>query len=259
MAGEAQIAWLGHSTVVLDVDGRRVLTDPLLHAHNWPLRRRGGAAPDEAWWRDPEVVLLSHLHSDHAQVSSLKRLDGIPILTAPDNATWLTRKGISSGVGMGDDWLDATGRGPQIRLVRADHGHRPMPHRPNATNGHLVRFPTATVYVAGDTDLYDEMADLPELAGGRIDGAVVPIWGWGSRLSGGHMGPEEAAKACAVVGARWALAVHWGTLHVPWLSQLPKDWMDAPGDHFAEALAEHAPGCVRVELMPGERTALPVA
>jgi L-ascorbate metabolism protein UlaG (beta-lactamase superfamily) len=82
-----------------------------------------------------------------------------------------------------------------------------MPHRPNDANGHLLRAPEGTIWVAGDTSLYDGIADLPTLAGRRVDLAVVPIGGWGSRLSGGHMGPQEAAQACAMVRARAAVGV----------------------------------------------------
>ena len=202
---------------MLDVDGRRVLTDPLLQSHNWPLRRRGGAEPDPRWWRDPDVVLLSHLHSDHAQLSSLRMVDGLPILTAPENAEWLGKRGVSSGVAMGEGWVDATGHGPEVLLVKAVHGDRPMPHRPNAVTGTSCASPPRRCGSPA-TRTCTTRSPTAEVAGRPVDGAVVPIWGWGSRLSGGHMGPVEAAKACAMVGARWALAVHWGTLHVPWLS-----------------------------------------
>jgi len=251
-----RITWLGHSTVALDVDGVRVLTDPLLRRHNWPLRRRGGEKPDRERWSDPDVVLLSHLHSDHAQLASLRMVADAPILTAPENADWLHRRGLPSGHGIGDDWWPVGDTGLEVLLVRADHGHRPMPHRPNATNGHLVRSPGLVTWFAGDTSWYDEMTHLPDLAGRPIDLAVVPIGGWGSRLSGGHMDAAAAARACAAVGARQALAVHWGTLHVPFLSRLPREWMDAPGEEFGEALEQASPGCRRVDLVPGESAEL---
>jgi L-ascorbate metabolism protein UlaG (beta-lactamase superfamily) len=250
------IAWLGHSTVVLDVDGVRLLTDPLLRRHNWPLRRRG-ERPQERLWERPDVVLLSHLHHDHAELSSLRLLPGVPVLTAPENAAWLRRRRIDAARGIGDDWVDVGG-GVQVRLVHADHGHRPMPHRPGAANGHLVRGAGGTVWVSGDTSLYAEMADLPRLAGGRIDVAVVPVGGWGARLSGGHLDAEQAARCCALVGARTAVPVHWGTLHFPLAGNLPRGWMDAPGKGFVDALHRLAPGCRLLALRPGESASVPV-
>jgi L-ascorbate metabolism protein UlaG (beta-lactamase superfamily) len=245
------IAWLGHSTLVIDVGGVRLLTDPLLRRHNWPLRRRGGR-PTAGAWADVDAVLLSHLHHDHAELSSLRLLPGVPVLTAAENAAWLRRKGIDAPDDLGEDWVDVGTTGVRVRLVRADHHNRPMPHRPNAANGHLVRAPGLSVWVAGDTSLYPEMTDLPRLAGGRVDLAVVPVGGWGPRLSPGHLDPEQAARACAAAEARHAMPVHWGTLHAPFFSYFPRGWLDNPGEAFAEALRRHAPECRPIVLRPGE-------
>lgn len=228
---------LGHSTVVLDVGGTRLLTDPLLGANAGVLRRRG-PAPDPAAWAGTDVVLLSHLHHDHAEIASLRRLPGVPVLTSASNARWLRRRGLL-GVGP-DGWL-SVGDGVEVRLTRADHHARPMPVRPNDANGHLVRGPGARVWVAGDTSLYPELSDLPGLAGGPIDLAVVPVGGWGPRLSPGHLDAAGAARACAAVGARHAVAVHSGALYPPGVP--PGDWMLRPRRELEGELARQAPGC----------------
>ncbi|GAA3627015.1 MBL fold metallo-hydrolase [Kineosporia mesophila] len=251
------ISWLGHSTVLLEAGGARILTDPLLLRHNGPLRRRG-ARPSSIVWEKPDVVLLSHLHHDHAELRSLRRVAPAPVLTAPANAAWLRARGLN-GTGLEPEQVhDVPGTKAQVRLVRADHGHRPMPHRPNAVNGHLVTAPGLSVWLAGDTSLHEEMERLPELAGGRIDLAVVPIGGWGPRLSGGHMDPEQAALACARVGARAAVPVHWGTLRAPVVGRFPRGWMDAGGPAFARALERVAPDCRPMVLGLGEQAGIPV-
>lgn len=251
----ARITWLGHSTVVLDVGETRLLTDPLLRRHNGPLRRRG-ERPSGPRWERPDLILLSHLHHDHAELPSLRLLPEVPILTAADNAAWLRRKGLA-GLDAQGKWHDIPGSDVRVRLVRADHGHRPMPHRPNSANGHLVQAPGFTAYLAGDTSLYEEMAGLPELAEAPIDLAVVPIGGWGPRLSGGHMDAEQAAQACALIGARAAIPVHWGTLHAPVVGRFPRGWMDVGGQLFADALSRSAPECQPIVLVPGETAELP--
>ena len=86
------------------------------------------------------------------------------------------------------------------------------------------------------------MADLPALAGGPIDLALIPVGGWGPRLSGGHMDPVQAARACVTVGARAAVPVHWGTLHAPVSRRLPPGWMDRAGPAFAHAAARRGAG-----------------
>jgi L-ascorbate metabolism protein UlaG (beta-lactamase superfamily) len=247
-----RLTWLGHATVVLDLDGARLLTDPLLRARAGPLRRRGPApTPDQV--ADVDAVLISHLHHDHAELTSIRLLPDLPLLTGPRNAAFLRKRKLQ-GVDLGDTWYDVGDSGVQVRLVRADHHARKMPHRPNDAYGHLVRTPTRRIWLAGDTSLYPEMADLPDLAGGPLDLAVVPVGGWGPRLSGGHMDPEQAARACAVVGARAAVPYHWGTFHVPSQRNAPRGWMDAAGPAFTAALAERAPACEPRVLRPGDTT-----
>lgn len=251
-----RLRWLGHASTVLDLDGVRILTDPLLLRHAGLLRRRG-AAPRATDWAGPAAVLLSHLHHDHAELGSLRRLPGVPVLTAPANAHWLRLRGIEGATGLTDhDWWDVPGSQVRVRLVQAVHVHRPMPHRPNAVNGFLVATPTYRIWFAGDTSPYAAMADLPALAGGPIDLALIPVGGWGPRLSGGHMDPVQAARACVTVGVRAAVPVHWGTLHAPVSRRLPPGWMDRAGPAFAHAAARVAPGLdVRV-VMPGEQLEL---
>ncbi len=255
MTRQLSIAWIGHSTVMLEIDGVRLLTDPLLRRHAWFLRRRF-PRPEPDLWRDPDAILVSHLHHDHAEVASLKMLPAVPVLTAGENAGWLRGKGLS-GTALGDGW-ERVGDGlVEVRLTRAIHQHRPMPHRPNAANGHLVRGSEISVWLVGDTSLYPEMAEIPDMLGRRLDLIAVPIAGWGPRLSPGHLGPTEAVKACVMSGARWALPVHWGTLHPPMPRLLGAGWMDRPYHQFIRALRREAPDCRLVELGPGETWSLP--
>ncbi|GEL94291.1 MBL fold metallo-hydrolase [Cellulomonas composti] len=254
------VRWLGHASVVLDLQeagGRRVriLTDPLLRRHAGLLRRRGGAPAGTAW-DAADAVLVSHLHHDHAEVGSLDLLPGVPILTAPANATWLRRHDLL-GIGLAaEHWWTVPGTQVRVRTVAAVHGDRPMPHRPNAAVGFLVVAPGWRVWFAGDTEPYPAMADLPALADGPIDLALVPVGGWGPRLSGGHMDPVQAARVVATVGAAHAVPVHWGTLHAPVSRGLPPGWMDRAGPAFAVAASRHTPQCRVHVLEPGDAVAL---
>ncbi|GII99426.1 L-ascorbate metabolism protein UlaG (beta-lactamase superfamily) [Sediminihabitans luteus] len=264
MSETLRVTWVGHSTVVIDVAGVRLVTDPLLRRHAGLLRRRGGA-PSGAW-RGSDAVLLSHLHLDHAEVASLRMLPDAPVLAAPENVPWLERHGLRGVALAPDEWTsvgDATGAGRvEVRSVPAVHGDRPMPHRPNGTIGHLVRWSRgddrAVVWALGDTEAYPAMADVAALAGAPVDLALVPVSGWGPRLSGGHLGPAQAAQVCADAGVRAAVPVHWGTLHVPGGRWLPRGWMDVPGLAFGVALADRAPGCRPVVLAPGQAWEVPV-
>jgi L-ascorbate metabolism protein UlaG (beta-lactamase superfamily) len=242
-----EVTWLGHASVVLGIAGRRLLTDPLLRPHAGVLRRRG-RRPSRHHWTGSDAVLLSHLHPDHADLPSLRWLGEVPILTGRRNAEWLGRRGLT-GVAL-EDWLDLGG--VEVRLVPAVHHSRRMPHRPNDAHGHLVRTPEVTVWIAGDTSLHDGIRGLGPVAGQEhVDIAIVPIGGWGPRLSPGHLGPEEAALACAWARARFAVPVHWGTFHVPPTGHFG-GWMDRPGPQFAAALHDLAPACRLVRLGQGD-------
>ncbi|WP_456846757.1 MBL fold metallo-hydrolase [Cellulomonas sp. P5_C6] len=247
------VRWLGHASTVLDLDGVRVLTDPLLRRHAGLLRRRG-AAPQPADWEGTDAVLISHLHHDHAELGSLRLLDDVPVLSAPANARWLRGRGISGALGLTDiEWYTVPGSSLRVRLVPAIHVDRPMPHRPNSTHGFVVATDDVRIWFAGDTAPFAAMADVPALAGGPIDLALVPVGGWGPRLSGGHMDPTQAVRACVAVGARAAIPVHWGTLHAPVSRRLPPGWMDRAGPAFAAAAARVAPDLQVHVVMPGEQ------
>ncbi len=248
------LTWLGHATVLIEIGDARLLTDPLLHRHAPPLRRRW-PRPDKAQWTGADAVLLSHLHHDHAELRSLRLLNSAPVLTAPANARWLRSKRISQAVGLDDDqWYDVGDGGVSVRLVPAVHGARPMPHRPNAANGHLIRSTDQTaVWAVGDTELYKAMAELPQWAGHKLAAVLMPIGGWGPRLSEGHLDPEEAAAACALADPDWVLPVHWGTLHLPGGREIPRGWMNRALPAFRDALAREAPRSRLITLRPGER------
>jgi L-ascorbate metabolism protein UlaG (beta-lactamase superfamily) len=249
-----RLTWLGHATVVLDLGGTRLISDPLLRAVNGPLRRRP-PPPRPEQWAGADAVLVSHLHHDHVELASLRMLPDLPVLASARNAAWLRRRKLQ-GVSLDDEWYDVGTGDVQVRLVRADHHSRPMPHRPNDANGHLVRTSTTRIWVAGDTSRFPEMAHLPELAGGPIDLAVVPVGGWGPRLSGGHLDSESAAEVCALVGASVAMPYHWGTLYAPGMQNRPPGWMDRPRTAFPAAMARSAPSCRALMLAPGESAEL---
>ncbi|GIG38503.1 MBL fold metallo-hydrolase [Cellulomonas phragmiteti] len=252
-----QVRWLGHATVVLDVGGVRIVTDPLLQRHAGVLRRRGGRAPRASDWAGADAAVVSHLHHDHAELGSLRMLGPVPVLAAPSSAHWLASHGVR-GVGVAPGrWCTLTGRvggSARVRTVPAEHGHRPMPHRPNAATGFVMRGGGLTVWFAGDTGPFPGLAHVPDLAGAPVDLALVPVGGWGPRLSGGHLDPLEAARVCALVGARVAVPVHWGTLHAPASRRLPPGWMDRAGRAFEAAVHRVAPDVRPCVLQPGDTT-----
>jgi L-ascorbate metabolism protein UlaG (beta-lactamase superfamily) len=249
--------WLGHSTVLLEIGGLRVLTDPLLRRRLGGLRRRKDLTVhrhvDEV-----DVVLLSHLHHDHADLPSLRRLGHVPVVTDPANTAWVERQGFDVGEAAAEEWRPL-GPGVEVLLVRADHDARPMPHRPNGATGMLLRGGGVVVWFAGDTSLHPDMHLLPELAGAPIDLALLPVGGWAPRLSPGHMGPADAAEAARIAQAHHVLAIHYGTLHPAGWPPGRLDWTTLPGRQLLEVLPERSDATPHVPAVGGGVTVRPGA
>ncbi|HEY5815141.1 MAG TPA: MBL fold metallo-hydrolase, partial [Solirubrobacterales bacterium] len=105
---------------------------------------------------------------------------------------------------------------------------------------------------AGDTDLFEGMADL----GPGLDLALLPIWGWGPTLGAGHLDPERAARAAALLAPRIAVPIHWGTLYPLGLARLRPDPLRMPPREFAARMRDLAPQVEARVLAPGESTSL---
>jgi L-ascorbate metabolism protein UlaG (beta-lactamase superfamily) len=248
MSGQHAITWVGHATVLLAIDGTRLLTDPVVRNRVGPLVRIAGPVSADAT-RDIDGVLLSHLHADHADVPSLRLLArGIPVLASDDARGWLRGKGLEDvrGLAPGEE---VTLGSLTVRTTPAAHDHRRWPIGPQARPvGFLVRG-AISVYFAGDTDLFEEMGELR----GSVDVALLPVSGWGPRLPPGHLDPERAARAAALIAPRVAIPIHWGTFARVRPAPRPAD-PELPARTFASLVERYAPAVEVRVLAPGERT-----
>jgi L-ascorbate metabolism protein UlaG (beta-lactamase superfamily) len=223
----SELTWLGHSTVVIDVDGARLVTDPVLRRRIWHLRR--DAAVDTG---HVDGILVSHIHFDHLDRGSLGRFNrSLPIL-APRGVGKLLRSWGHSQVLEADAGDEVELAGLVVHATPAEHDSSRGPFSAQVDSlGYVVQGSTS-VYFAGDTDLFDGMAEL-----GPMDVAVLPVSGWGPKLPPGHLDPRGAAEALRLLRPRIAVPVHWGTYRTP-LAARPDD---APAVEFARAAAELAP------------------
>jgi L-ascorbate metabolism protein UlaG (beta-lactamase superfamily) len=244
----ASVRYVGHGTVLVSLDGVRLLTDPLLRSRVAHLRRFGPVHPDAL--QDIDAVLISHAHHDHLHLKSLERLGRLVPIVVPRGLGPLLRRRAFVRVLEIEEGETLPIGALRVQAVHADHdGARPpLPARAGAV-GYAV-LGSRRVYFAGDTGLFAGMDGLvPDL-----DLALVPIWGWGATLGRGqHLDPESAAEALALLRPRLAVPIHWGTYapihrHVGATPAFVED----PGPAFVRAAAERAPEVdVRV-LAPGE-------
>lgn len=170
--------------------------------------RRHVAAP--AVPDDVNFVLLSHLHRDHADGVSLRALGHDTRVVAPKGAGPALHRLLGAHPTHLLAAGDAIALSPQVtvRAVAAHHDGRRHPlGRPIAALGYLIEGPQR-IYFAGDTELFAGMAQLAEPP---IDVALLPIWGWGPKLGTGHLDPEGAARAVALLAPRIVVPIHWGT------------------------------------------------
>jgi L-ascorbate metabolism protein UlaG (beta-lactamase superfamily) len=242
------IAYLGHATVVIDLAGVRVITDPILTGRVTFIRRVASAPSPALAPGSSGLVLISHGHMDHLHRASLQQLGlevpvVVPIGLGRLVEGWGHRSVTELAVG-------ATYRHGAVTVtaIRADHsGFRPPlgPHA--ATVGYLIEGAGRAIYFAGDTDLYAEMADLAPLG---LDVALVPVWGWGPNLGAGHLDPERAASAVGLLAPRLAVPIHWGTLW-PMAMRWRRHRLTDPPALFADAVARVAPMTRVIVLPPG--------
>jgi L-ascorbate metabolism protein UlaG (beta-lactamase superfamily) len=196
--GSGRITWLGHASVLVDLDGVRLLTDPLLATRVAHLRR---VVPRPAEPEGVDAVLLSHLHRDHAHLPSLRRTAGGRLVLAPvSSAALLARAGAAEVIEMAAGDRARVGA-LEVRAVHAEHDGRRGPGSPPASALGYVVSGSRRVYFAGDTDLFPAMADLAP----GLDVALLPIWGWGPTLGAGHLDPLRAAQALTMLRPRLAL------------------------------------------------------
>jgi L-ascorbate metabolism protein UlaG (beta-lactamase superfamily) len=248
-----RIAFLGHSTVLIELDGVRVLTDPLLRARVAHLRRHP-PLPDPSLWAAPDAVLLSHLHHDHLDLASLRLLGLDTRLFVPLGAgAWLRGRGFTDvselDVGAQVQVGSATG---SLTLTAVPAGHDGRRH-PGGLRAEAIGFivhGSRTVYFAGDTELLAGMASLTPAP----DVALLPVAGWGPKLGPGHMGPLDAARAAGLIEPRLAIPIHWGTLRP--IGSRNRSPLEDPPRQFAEHLARLAPSVEVRVLAPGQATAL---
>jgi L-ascorbate metabolism protein UlaG (beta-lactamase superfamily) len=237
----ARLVYVGHATVLIELDGVRLLTDPVLRSRVIHLRRRVPLAADAL--ADVSVALVSHVHYDHFDRPSLRSLGAGASVVAPRGTRRLLR-GIADvrEVDVGDEvrFGDVT-----VRATHAEHGSARLMLRSTPALGYLVSG-SRRVYFAGDTDLFEGMSAFA----GSIDVALLPVAGWGSKVGAGHLDPERAARALQLLQPRLAVPIHWGTLSLP-----NRPVSAEPAEAFRRAAAELAPDVDVHVLEPGAELA----
>lgn len=246
MTDSITLTYIGHATVLIEMNGVRVLTDPLLRDKAGFLRRCE-APLDPKSYQDVDAILISHLHMDHMDLPSLRLIDHKSRLIVPRGAADILNKS-------GDRHIDEIGINDSIvigsvsiRSTYAEHVHSRYPLGPIAEcMGYVIRG-SHIVYFAGDTDLFPGMKDIAN----DLDVALLPVWGWGLTIRGLHMNPYRAAQALTLLRPRIAIPIHWGAMAPLGLAWMKPPFLTRPPHDFACYAARLAPGVNVQILAPG--------
>jgi L-ascorbate metabolism protein UlaG (beta-lactamase superfamily) len=243
--------WLGHSTVLIEIDGHRVLTDPVWGLRASPSRlagpRRFQPVPVPLRALPPlDAVLISHDHYDHLDYPTIRQLRkrAVTFVTSLGVGAHLEAWGVLPERIVELDWWEShelAGTDLTITAAPSQHfsGRTPKSRNTTLWSSLVIRSPRHTVFFSGDTGLTSEYATIRERFG-QFDlvmleiGAFHPAWG------DMHLGPDNAMEAARLLGAGVFLPIHWGTF------PLAMHRWDQPG----ERLLELAPGSAARLLMP---------
>jgi L-ascorbate metabolism protein UlaG (beta-lactamase superfamily) len=216
------ITYIGHATLLLEIGGARILTDPNFDLNLGRFLARV-SAPGIALEALPKLdaLLLTHAHADHLSFKSLDRLPrDIPLYAPPAVARWLARKGYRHATPLDDGGDIAVGDALRVHAGRATHrGNRYGFDRwRSATNMYLLESDEESIFFAGDTALTSSTHHLVERVlwscRRELDIALLPIgWApaWKPGFRRGHLTGDDALALFATLRARAMLPYHWGT------------------------------------------------
>ena len=246
-AMQPAVTWIGHATVLAQVGGINLLTDPIFSDRASPLSFAGPKrvhAPGLALQQLPRVdlVVISHNHYDHCDAPSLQALNAQtgkpPLFLVPLGLkAWMADIGITNVIEM--DWWQSHRVGSvEVVMTPVQHwsGRGLGDRLQTLWGGWAVFAPDAHLYFVGDTGFSRDFSDVarhfaPRQQGGGFDIALIPVGAYEPRwfMKEQHVDPDEALRIHLDLRAKRSLGIHWGTF------ELTDEPLDEPPRALARA------------------------
>lgn len=194
-----KLTWYGHGTWGLEAEGKQVIIDPFFSGNP--------ACKTDAGEVNPSTILITHAHNDHVgDVVSIAKRTGAKVITVNELANYLDSIGVENVAG-GNHGGTIQFDGGSAKFTQAWHSSSYNDENgntvaPGIPAGFIVRFGGRTMYFAGDTGLFGDMALIGEEG---LDLAVLPI---GDNYT---MGPDDAVRAAKLLKAKAVAPGHYNT------------------------------------------------
>ncbi len=214
--------WLGHASVLLEIDGVRILTDPVFLQRTSPFQFLGPARlhppplplPE---WTNIDAVVITHDHFDHLDMGSIQQLakGGTHFYVGLGIGAHLQRWSVPPAqIHEMDWWEQASIQGVVIHCTPARHysGRKSMD---NSTlwSSWMLKGPSHSAYYSGDTGYAGHFKQIRERLGAP-ELALIKVGAYGDTWLDIHMNPESAVQAHKDLGATTMLPVHWATFNL---------------------------------------------
>jgi L-ascorbate metabolism protein UlaG (beta-lactamase superfamily) len=233
------VIWYGHATSLLEIEGRRVLLDPVWSRRASPTQlagpRRLHPVPVPLAGLPPlDAIVISHDHYDHLDRATVRRLTALqtaPFLVPLGIGAHLERWGVPASRIVELDWEEeATVAGLRFVATAARHfSGRTFDRNVTLWGSWVIAGSDQRVFYAGDSGYFDGYAAIGA-AHGPFDLTLMPIGAYNDAWPDIHMDPEEAVNAHLDLGGRLLLPVHWATFTLashPWAEPVDRLWHEA--------------------------------